>query len=157
MNLWCGKEGSGEQQLGDVMLMASVADRLEMLEVVAALEAAIISELRVEVCVEVMMSNRRLGLRQVEKAAWEMAVEWFDEVSKTPSFIELDEETVGMLLEEDGLGVMKEEEAFEGLVGWMKGDCEGQLRGRELLGKIRFGAMEQGYLEKAWERQLRGC
>ena len=39
----------------------------------------------------------------------------------------------------------------------MKGDCEGDLRGRELLGKIRFGAMEQGYLEKAWERQLRGC
>ena len=34
----------------------------------------------------------------------------------------------------------------------MKGDCEGDLRGRELLGKIRFGAMEQGYLEKARER-----
>ena len=43
MNLWCGKEGSGEQQLRDVMLMVSVADRLEMLEIVAALEAAIIS------------------------------------------------------------------------------------------------------------------
>ena len=28
------------------------------------------------------MSNRRLGLRQVEKAAWEVAVERFNEVSK---------------------------------------------------------------------------
>ena len=60
----------------------------------------------------------------------------------------LDEETVGKLLEEDRLGVRKEEEAFEGLVGWMKGDAGGGLRGRELLGLIRFGVMEERYLEE---------
>ena len=148
LNLWCGKEGRAERELGDVMAMASVADRLEMLDVFEALEAAIIGELRPEVCAEVLMSSRRLGLGQVEEAAWEMMVERFEEVSKTAGFMGLDEETVGKLLEEDGLGVVKEEEAFEGLVGWMKGDAGGGLRGKELLGKIRFGVMDQGYLEE---------
>ena len=146
LNLWCGKEGLAEQ-LGDVMVMASVADRLEMLDVFELLEAAIIGELRAEVCAEMLMSSRRQGLRQVEAAAWGMAVRRFDEVCRTAGFMGLDEETVGKLLEEDGLGVRKEEEAFEGLVGWMKGDAGEGMRCRELLRLIRFGVMEEGYLE----------
>ena len=148
LNLWCGKEGCAEQDLRHVLVMASVADRLEMLDVAAALEVAIIGELRSEVCVEVLMSSRELGLRQVEEAAWGVAVERFNEVSGTAGFMRLDEETVASILEQDGLGVWKEEEAFEGLVGWMKGDAGGVLRGRELLRQIRFGVMEQGYLKE---------
>ena len=154
LNLWCGKEGREEQELGDVIVMASVADRLEMLEVFASLEAAIIGELCPEVCAEVLMSSRRLGLRQVEKAAWGMLVERFNEVYQTANFLGLDKETVGKLLEEECLGVRKEEEAFEGLLGWMKNGAGGGLDGRELLGKIRFGAMEQGYLEEMAQGML---
>ena len=139
LNLWCGKEGRAEEELGDVMVMASKADQLEMLEVFAALEAAIVGELRPEVCAEVVMSSRRLGLGQVEEAAWRMAVRRFDEVCKTAGFMGLDEETVGKLLEEDGLGVRKEEEVFEGLVWWLKGDAGEGLRGRELLGRSVSG------------------
>ena len=73
VNLWCGNEAHAEQ-LGDVMVMASVADRLEMLDVLAVLEAAIMGELRPDVCAEVLMSCRRLGLVRVEEAAWGMAV-----------------------------------------------------------------------------------
>ena len=153
LNLWCGKEGRADQ-LEDVIVMASVADRLEMLDVFAALEAAIIAELRVEVCAEVLMSSKQLGLRQVEEAALSMAESRFDEVVRTAGFMGLDEETVGKLLEEDGLGVRKEEEAFEGLVGWMKGDAGGGLRGRKLLGSIRFGVMEERYLEEKAEGML---
>ena len=105
-NLWCGKEGRAEQ-LGDVMVMASVADRLEMLDVFAVLEAVVMGELRPDVCAEVLMSSRRLGLGQVEEAAWGMAVGRFDEVCRTAGFMGLDEETVRNL-EEDGLGVVKE-------------------------------------------------
>ena len=72
----------------------------------------------------------------------------FDEVCRTAGFIGLDEETVGKLLDENGLGVVKEEEVFEGLVGWMKGGAGGWLRGRELLGSIRLGVMEERYLEE---------
>ena len=146
LDLWCGKEDSSEKELRDVMAMASLADRLQMEDVVAALEDSI--QLRVDVCAEVLISSQRHGLRRVEEAAWGMAVGRFEEVSKT-AFTHLDEESVGRLLEEDGLGVRKEEEAFEGLVRWMKGigDWDGVLRGRELLRKIRFGVMEQEYLE----------
>ena len=147
LDLWCGKEGRIEKDMGDVMIMASVADRLEMLDVVAALEDTIISELDVGICAEVLMSSRRLWLRQVEKAAWEMAVARFDEVSGTAGFMELDEEVLGRLLDSDGLGVRTEEEAFEGLVRWMKGGGGYGLRGRELLRKIRYGVMEKEYLE----------
>ena len=70
------------------------------------------------------------------------------EVCRTAGFMGLDEEMVGKLLEEDELGVRKEEEAFEGLVRWMKGDAGGGLRGRELLGSILFGVMEERYLEE---------
>ena len=55
-------EGGACWQLKDVMVMASVADRLEMLDICAVLEAAII-------CAEVLMSSRRLVLGQVEEAA----------------------------------------------------------------------------------------
>ena len=147
LHFWCGKEAGAEKELSSVMAMASVADRLEMLEVVTVLEAAITGEIHAGMCAEALMSSRRLGLRQVEEAAWGMLVERFDEVSRTAGFIGLDEETVGSLLEEDGLGVRKEEEVFEGLVRWMKGDAGGGLRGRELLRKIRFGVMEEGYLD----------
>ena len=87
------------------------------------------------------MSSRRLGLGQVEEAAWGMAVRRFDEVCRTAGFMGLDEETVGKLLEEDWLGVVKEEEAFEGLVGWqwMKGDCGRSSQGRELLRSPLWG------------------
>ena len=147
MKLWCGKEGRAEQ-LDDVMEMASVAYRLEILDVFALLEASIIGELRPELCAEALISSRRLGLSQVEAAAWTIAVEQFDEVCRTAGFMVLDEETVGKLLEEDGLGVVKEEKAFEGLVRWMKDDGGGGLRGRALLRSIRFGVMEVGYLEE---------
>ena len=147
MKLWCGKEGRAEQ-LDDVMEMASVAYRLEILDVFALLEASIIGELRPELCAEALISSRRLGLSQVEAAAWTIAVEQFDEVCRTAGFMVLDEETVGKLLEEDGLGVVKEEEAFEGLVGWMKSDDIRSWQGRELLRLIRFGVMEERYLEE---------
>ena len=55
-----------------------------------------------------------------------MAVGRFNEVCRTAGFMGLDEETVGKLLKEDGLGVVKEEESFKGLVGWMRGKMAGR-------------------------------
>ena len=149
LDLWCGKEDSTEKELREVMAVASLADRLQMVDVVAALEDSILVEIGTGVCAEVLISSQRHGLRRVEQAAWGMAVGRFEEVSKTAGFMHLDEETVGRLLEEEGLGVRKEEEAFEGLAQWMKGvgDGDGALREGELLRKIRFGIMEQEYLE----------
>ena len=143
LDLWCGKEVRGDKALVDVMMMASVADRLQMAEVVTALEDAMMGEMRVGTCAEVLEGSRRLGLRRAEEAAWGMAVDRFEEVGATAGFRGLDEETVGRLLEDDGLGVRREEAAFEGLVGWMKGGEGRGPAGRELMGKIRFGVMAQ--------------
>ena len=143
LDLWCGKEVCGDKELAEVMMMASVADRLQMVEVVTALEDAIMEEMRVGTCAEVLEGSRRLGLRRVEEAAWGVAVDRFEEVCGTAGFMGLEEETVGRLLEEDGLGVRREEAAFEGLVGWMKGGEGRGPAGRELMGKIRFGVMAQ--------------
>ena len=68
-----------------------------------------------------LISSQRRGWRRVEDAAWGMAVGRFEEVSKTAGLTHLDEEsqeTVGRL-----------------------------PRGRDLPRKIRFGVMEQKYLE----------
>ena len=147
LDLWCGKEVRGDKELADVMMMASVADRLQMAEVVVALEDAIMGEMRVGTCAEVLEGSRRLGLLRVEEAAWAMAVGKFEEVCATAGFMGLDEEILGRILEDDELGVRREEAAFEGLVGWMKGGEGRGPAGRELMGKIRFGVMAQGYLE----------
>jgi hypothetical protein len=147
LDLWCEKEVRGDNVLVEVVMMASVADRLQVAEVASALEDAIMGEIRMGTCAEVLERSRRLGLRRVEEAAWGMAVERFEEVCGTAGFMGLEQETVGRFLEDDGLGVRREEAVFEGLVGWIKG---GEGRGpafRELLGKIRFSVMEQDYLE----------
>jgi hypothetical protein len=69
------------------MSMASVADRLQMAEVLTALEDAIMGEIRIGPCVEVLEGSRRLGLQRVEEAAWGMAVGRFEEVCETAGFI----------------------------------------------------------------------
>ena len=144
LDVWCGNTLE-EKELGDMLVLASVADRLEMMEVGAALEEAIIRQLSVGVCGDVLMASCRLGLGRVEAAARELGLERFEELTATRGFMEIDEEVMGSLLEDDGLCVSKEEAAFEGLVGWMKGGG-GELRGRGLLSKIRFGLMDQEYL-----------
>ena len=98
LDMWCGKEGREDKQLHDAIETASVADRLQMVEVVAALEDTIVREMTVGTCAEALMGGRRVGLTRVEAAAWEMAVVRFEEVSGTAGFMELDETTVGCLL-----------------------------------------------------------
>jgi hypothetical protein len=156
LDIWCGKDGHGDKALGDVMTMASVADRLHMLEVLTALEDAIICEMGVGTSAELLMGSRRLGLKRVEEAAWRMVVSRFREVSGTTGFSELDEETVGRVLEAEDLGVKEEEEAFEGLLQWMKRGEGLELRGRKLLANIRFGVMKQDYLASKAREMLPG-
>ncbi len=60
----------GDKELAEVMMMASVEDQLQMVEVATALEDAIMREMRVGTCAEVLEGSRRLGLRLVQEAAW---------------------------------------------------------------------------------------
>ena len=95
LDMWCGKEGLGDKSLDAVMAMASVADRLGMTEVGAALEDAIVRQLSVDVCGDVLMESARLGLGRVEAAARVLALERFEEVAGTEGFMRIDKEAVG--------------------------------------------------------------
>jgi hypothetical protein len=80
LDLWCGKEGLGDKSLDCIMAMASLADRLGMTEVGAALEEAMTGQLSVDVCGDVLIGSARLGLGRVQAAARGLALERFEEV-----------------------------------------------------------------------------
>jgi hypothetical protein len=52
-----------DKELAGVMLMVLLEDRLQMAEVATALEDAIMGEIRVGTCAEMLKGSRRLGLR----------------------------------------------------------------------------------------------
>jgi hypothetical protein len=68
--------------------MESVADRLEMTEVGTAIEQAILGQLSVDLCGNVLMGGARFGLARgrVEAAARVLALELFEEVAGTAGF-----------------------------------------------------------------------
>ena len=145
LDAWCGRAGWEAGELGELVRLAGLADRLQMAEAEEALEDVIVGRLGVETCADVVTGSRALGLRRLEEAALGMVMERFEEVAGTAGYVGLEEEVLGRVLEDEGLGVRSEERAYEGLVRWMRGG-EGGLRGRGLLRAIRFGVMEDGYL-----------
>ena len=62
LDLWCGRKHATDKSLIDALLLGSVADRFEVVEVVAALEEAIVAHLRVGACEEA------LACQQIAKA-----------------------------------------------------------------------------------------
>ena len=146
LDVWCGKELEARADMGVLLKLGSVADRFQMTEVVTALEEAIIRQLSVATCADVLSWCGGAWLERGEAAARKLAVERFEEVAGTGGFLRLSEETVGRLLEEDGLGVGTEEAAFEAAVRWMRAGDGGPWRGRGLLRAIRFPLMGGEYL-----------
>ncbi len=145
LDLWCGREFDHEVDLQEVRQLASVANRFQMTDVVAAIEETIIPQLCVGVCGEVLSWSGDTGLKQLEEAAMRLAAERFEEFVRTESFLSIDEKVLGSLLDDDGLSARSEELVWESVVLWMKAK-EGKLRGRELLHKIRFPLMCEEYL-----------
>eukprot|EP00291_Cryptomonas_curvata_P030285 CAMPEP_0172205800 /NCGR_PEP_ID=MMETSP1050-20130122/32829_1 /TAXON_ID=233186 /ORGANISM="Cryptomonas curvata, Strain CCAP979/52" /LENGTH=293 /DNA_ID=CAMNT_0012884743 /DNA_START=20 /DNA_END=899 /DNA_ORIENTATION=+ len=145
LDLWCGREFDHEVDLREVRQLASVANRFQMTDVVAAIEETIIPQLCVGVCGEVLTWSGDTGLKQLEEVAMRLAAERFEEFVRTESFVSIDEKILGSLLDDDGLSARSEELVWEAVVLWMKAK-EGKLRGRELLHKIRFPLMCEEYL-----------
>ena len=152
VDLSCGKDGLEVEELGHVMLLESIADRFQMTEVEAELEDAILRNLSVNVCADMLLASAGRGLERVEEAAYKLALERFECVAATDGFIRIGEDVIGGLLDEDDLVASSEENVFECLLRWMKAGGDG-LRGRGLLTKIRFPLMESKYLAlKVYEK-----
>jgi hypothetical protein len=147
MDMWSGKVDcqSAEMEFGEVEELASVADRFQMTEVISTLEEIVLKNLSMRVCGDVLNWSGELGLSQLEAAAWKLAKERFEEFAKTEGFVHMEEEILGRLLEDDELVARNEEAVWEALVWWIKAN-EGQPRGRQLVEKIRFPLMDEGYL-----------
>jgi hypothetical protein len=99
MDLWNGSTEPKrlmDKSLDAVMTMASVADRLLMTDVVMVLEEAIISQLSVSSCVDVLISSVRLGLGCVEAAVRRLTLDRFEEVLAAASggFMRMGEEVL---------------------------------------------------------------
>ncbi len=77
-----------------------------------------------EICADVLTESAKLGLRQVENAGRELALQRFEEVAKTEGFMQMNEGVegaIGSLLEDDALIACREEAVHQALVKWMNG------------------------------------
>ena len=145
MDLWCGRKDCLEVELGEVEQLASVADQFQMTEVTSVLEEALMGQLSVELCGDVLMWSGGCGMRQLEAEARQMAVERFEEFARTAGFIRMGEEELGRVVDDDRLAARTEETVWEAVVGWMR-RAGGMKRGRGVTEKIRFPLMQEEYL-----------
>jgi hypothetical protein len=143
MDMWYGKLDNVELALDDIPALASVADRFQISEVTSALDETTLLHLSMHTCSDVLNWSGEHGLRLSEQAARKLATERFNELVLTESFLRIDEEAFGKLLEDNYLGT-HEEAVWEAVTVWR--GAEGQARGRGLVKKIRFPLMEEEYL-----------
>ncbi len=145
LDVWCGGKDCREVALGEIPLLASVADRFQMTEVTSVLEEAAIGKLSLDMCGDVLTWSGLCGMQQLEAEALEMAAGRFQEFARTAGFARMEEEALMMVVDDDRLGARNEEAVWEAVVGWI-GGAAGEARGRGVVGKIRFPLMEEDYL-----------
>ena len=138
--------------LQELLSLGLMADRYQVEVVQCSVEDAVLTLLTLETCGSILVSSFGSGLTRVQSESREFALRKFDDFSKSPGFMEIDEEVLGSLLDDDGLTTEKEERVFEAVVRWMKSD--GELRGKELLRKIRFPHMDALYLADITSSQV---
>ena len=145
LDLWCGRKDCQEVELGEVQQLASVADRFQITAVTSVLEEALIGQLSVDMCGDVLTWSGRYGMRQLESEALEMAARRFEEVAKTAGFARMGEEALERVLDDDRLVASSEETVWEAVTGWMRGVAS-EVRVRGVVGKVRFPLMAEEYL-----------
>jgi hypothetical protein len=131
----------------ELMELGRIADLYGMEDVLHAVEDEAMRQLTIETCSDLMTGSSIAGLARLELASRNLALNNFDAFAVTQGFLHLCEEALEGLLADDGLKSEKEEKVFEALVRWMRG-AEGELRGENLLRKVRFPLMTQEYLDE---------
>ena len=85
LELWSGKDCPDLFDLGQLVTLASTADRFQMTEVAAALEQAVVQHLSVETCADMLAACAAAGLTRAEEAAQRLALKRFEEVATRTS------------------------------------------------------------------------
>jgi hypothetical protein len=103
IDIWCGLGGGREMDWCEVEQLASVADRFQITEVVSSLEEAVMSQLSLEACGEVLTWSGGCGMGRLEADALKMAAWQFEEFARTAGFMRIGEEALKILLDDDRL------------------------------------------------------
>jgi hypothetical protein len=118
-----------------------------MMEVVSVVEEAIMGQLSMDICGELMKWSGSCGLRRLEADALRMAGQRFEGFVTTAGFMRIGEDVLGSLVGDDRLVARNEEAVWEAVVGWMKGAAaRGEVGWCGIVGKVRFPLMGEEYL-----------
>jgi hypothetical protein len=79
LDIWCGRGDDQEMDFHEVQQLATMADRSQITEVTSLLEEAVIGQLCLEACGEVLIWSRGCWMLRLEAAALKMAAWRFEE------------------------------------------------------------------------------
>ena len=77
LDAWCGKELEAKADMGILLKLGNVADRFQVAEAVTALEEAVIKQLSVGTCADMLSWCGGAWLERGEVAAQKLAMERF--------------------------------------------------------------------------------
>jgi hypothetical protein len=106
LDVWCGRNDCQEVDLEEVQLLASVAGRFQMTEVKSVLEEALMEQMGLEMCGDVLVWSGQCGMQQLETQAIEMAAKRFEEFAKTAGFARMGEEALVKVVDDNCLVAM---------------------------------------------------
>lgn len=153
IRLGCGLSTAIPSDLAGLLRLATLAHDYRLEDVSAVLEKEIVRRfLNIETCCDLLEQAQQCGLTEVVASARRFALDSFDEVAATDSFLRLAEDTVSDLIDDDSLQV-GEALVFRAAARWMRGQYDGangeesgELRGKGILGKVRFCLMPPEFL-----------
>eukprot|EP00291_Cryptomonas_curvata_P003929 CAMPEP_0172197340 /NCGR_PEP_ID=MMETSP1050-20130122/27397_1 /TAXON_ID=233186 /ORGANISM="Cryptomonas curvata, Strain CCAP979/52" /LENGTH=101 /DNA_ID=CAMNT_0012873879 /DNA_START=181 /DNA_END=482 /DNA_ORIENTATION=- len=99
-------------EMGEALQLAKVADRFQILEVVSAVEEALLRQLSVENCGDLLMWCGGSGMLRLEAEALTMAAKRFDEFAMTVGFTRMTE-ALQNLVDDNRLFARNEEAVWE--------------------------------------------
>jgi hypothetical protein len=147
LELWCGRGNGLEISLHEGHQLASVADRFQITEVLSAVEDALMEQLSLDMCGEVVMWSGGCGMRRLEAQALKLAADRFEEFATTAGFMQMEWEALASVVDDDRLIARNEEAVWEAVVRWMSG-AMGNVGRRGVLRKVRFPLMWEEYLRR---------
>ena len=132
--------------LDSLQPVLEAACRMQCAELQQAAEAALIDHLSPTTCLDAWDFADHYSLTPLTAAAKKIALESFEQVATSSGFSQLPPTRLDELLEDDALGVQKEETTLSTLEAWFQAQPSppDQDVTERLLGRIRFPLMEQG-------------
>ena len=143
--LACGQKAAA-RDFYELLEIGRVADCYVLEDVCRTVEWEAAKRLTASTAADILSGGSAPGLKALQQASRDLALTHFEEFVKTDGFMQLSEAELGDLLDEERLTAACEERVPEAVVRWIKGGACRALRGERLLRKVRFGAMEPGYV-----------